>query len=813
MRRFLLCIVLACGAPALALAEPLPVEQTVRVGRPARSLRVRVVRAERGATLTVDHGGAQASGELPIPTADDAEIELVEVADGHSIAIVRARGGEARAAALVAVSGGRPSVLWSGRTDLHGDPGERVRDVLSIEDRTGDGRPDVVVGMEREGASLCGEPSTLLFPRAFDPAQAALRPVMLRRVPRDGAEITVTATRDSPGPSGPPLLDALRFTGASSTSGRGEDATGAAPPRALSDRDPATFWAEGRGGPGGGEFVVGRFDARFDVRAVAITAAPTGDAQRALGRPRRFWLIGDAGPRVRVTMPEDAALHPGERYWIPLPEPQRWRCVALVLDEAYAPAGARDAAVHTGLAELELYTELDFGAGLDALVAILIEGREGGDEAARLLAGLGAPAVASLRDSWDRLDLLGRRRAVRVFAETARRGAGEAVAALGQAARDEAPEVRDAAAEALGTLGTEAGEELARLVLEPAPVGDAAVRPLARHAPALAVPALLRAISAEGGSERPALREALAQAVSRGGGDARRELEAWQRDDPSVAARASAALGLSQHPATRHGAAALVASAVGTASRFEDRWRLVSAARNLESEPEIDAWLAVMASEPEEWMLRAAAVEALARRDAERRVEAARRALSDDYPRVRTEAVRVLDAADQGDDVLAALAREDSWPLVRAAAVEALWDRPSGRAVVRAAVRDRSQRVRRSAVLALARARDREAWPLVRARLADANEWPQVTVAALRYVHDLCLREASDVLVAVIRRGLEPEPFQPDVDVAAVAVDLALLLGGPAAEEARSLSDRPDVPASMRAALERRLRSPGRCGR
>ncbi|MCZ7678551.1 MAG: HEAT repeat domain-containing protein [Sandaracinaceae bacterium] len=178
-------------------------------------------------------------------------------------------------------------------------------------------------------------------------------------------------------------------------------------------------------------------------------------------------------------------------------------------------------------------------------------------------------------------------------------------------------------------------------------------------------------------------------------------------------------------------------------------------------------------------MLRAAAVEALARRDAERRVEAARRALSDDYPRVRTEAVRVLDAADQGDDVLAALAREDSWPMVRAAAVEALWDRPSGRAVVRAAVRDRSQRVRRSAVLALARARDREAWPLVRARLADANEWPQVTVAALRYVHDLCLREASDALVAVIRRGLEPEPFQPDVDVAAVAVDLALLLGGP----------------------------------
>src|SRR5690606_32563264 len=156
------------------------------------------------------------------------------------------------------------------------------------------------------------------------PAQSVMRPVMLRRVPQDGAEITVTATRESPGPSGPPLLRALRFTGASSTSGRGEDASGAAAPRALSDGDPATFWAEGRGGPGAGEFVVGQFDARFDVRAVAVTAA-TGPAQRTLGRPRRFWLVGDAGPRVRVTMPEDAALRAGERYWIVLPEPLRWR--------------------------------------------------------------------------------------------------------------------------------------------------------------------------------------------------------------------------------------------------------------------------------------------------------------------------------------------------------------------------------------------------------------------------------------------------------------------------------------------------------
>src|SRR5690606_22263328 len=98
---------------------------------------------------------------------------------------------------------------------------------------------------------------------------------------------------------------------------------------ALSDGDPATFWAEGRGGPGAGEFVVAHFGAGFPIRAFAIRTA-TG-AGEALGRPRRFWLVGDEGPPVQVTMPEDPGSHPGERYWITLPEPQRWRCVALVL--------------------------------------------------------------------------------------------------------------------------------------------------------------------------------------------------------------------------------------------------------------------------------------------------------------------------------------------------------------------------------------------------------------------------------------------------------------------------------------------------
>jgi hypothetical protein len=149
--------------------------------------------------------------------------------------------------------------------------------------------------------------------------------------------------------------------------------------------------------------------------------------------------------------------------------------------------------------------------------------------------------------------------------------------------------------------------------------------------------------------------------------------------------------------------------------------------------------------------------------------------------------------------------------MVREAAVDALWDREVGEPVVRAAIRDRSPRVRRAALRGATRGGDAEAWPLVRARLLDGDEWPQVTIAALQYIRDLCVADASEPVLEVIRRGLRPDAWAPDVDVAAVAVDLALVLGGDVAEQATRLASAGDTPASVRAAMERRQRSPGTC--
>ncbi|MEC7521898.1 MAG: HEAT repeat domain-containing protein [Myxococcota bacterium] len=797
-------------APGAARAQA-PLPRSVDVGAPPRSVALELADSGEGPTLRA----GRAEARLPLPAVEGATVaatvESVEVAPGHRVAIVRAELGDARAAAVVAMDGRRPGIVWTGRTDLHGDPGERTADVLTLEDRTSDGRPDVVVGLRREGATLCGEDDTLLMPRAYDPGSGRMRPVVLARVRGDTSDaITVTATRESPGPSGPPLLRSLSPTGASSHAGHG-DATQLAPPRALTDGRMDTFWAEGRGGPGTGELATLRWTARFPIHAFAIVASATGEAGPQLGRPRRFWLVGESG-RVRVQMPEDAGLHPGERYWIVPPSPLDWRCVSLVLDEAYAPAGVRDAAVHTGVAELEAYTELDFGRGLEGLVAILVEGGSGGDEATRLLSGLGEEALALVAAAWPRLDEQGRRRAVRVFATGARRDIEAGIDALATAGRDEAEPVRMSALEALGTLGPRAAEYLGELIREPAPVGDDAVRPLLRHPPAQVVPALLAAIEAPGGSDRPTLREGLARSLARGDGEARGAFESWADAEPPIAALASALLGLADYGPSRSLARDRVAAATARAEEFADVWRLVRAARDLPSAPEVDAWLASIARDADEWMLRAAAVQALERREAPDRLAVAQAALGDDYPRVRVQAVRILDQLDEGDDRLIELAGADSWPMVREAAVEALWSRPAGRDAVRRAARDRSPRVRTTAIRGLTRAGDEEAWPLVRARLADGDEWPQVTVAALRYVRTLCVEGAEESVLAVLRRGLEPDAWAPDVDVAAVAVDLALVLGGELAETATRLASRPDAPAQVRAALERRQRSPARCG-
>ncbi|MEZ4250894.1 MAG: hypothetical protein R3B99_21940 [Polyangiales bacterium] len=87
---------------------------------------------------------------------------------GRSVGVVELREGAKHFAVLVDARGARVEVRWTGRLDLHGDLGERRRDVLRVEDLTGDGVDDLVVGTVEEARAVCGV-ETVLEPRAIDP--------------------------------------------------------------------------------------------------------------------------------------------------------------------------------------------------------------------------------------------------------------------------------------------------------------------------------------------------------------------------------------------------------------------------------------------------------------------------------------------------------------------------------------------------------------------------------------------------------------------------------------------------------------------
>lgn len=796
---------------SIAQAEPLPITRNVQIGRPARAQALRV--EVHDSTVRVRIGGAEAA--LALETATDATVEEVALAGGASVVVVRVRGDGHEAAALFAQAGGRPRVLWSGRTDLHGDPGERRAEVVDVADRTGDGVPDVIVGTVAEGARICGAARTLLFPRAVDPQSQTLRPVVLFQVPSTGPQEEIVATAATPGPQGAPLVAGLRFTGASSQDGAGEDPSAVSAPRTL-ERPEEGYWAEGRGGSGRGEFVSARLDdSGLAIRAFAITPSPADPAARNLGRAKLLWLVGDGGARVRVTLPEDAALHPGQRYWVVPREPLAWSCVSVVLDEAYLPAGTPDAATRTALAGIEVYTDLDFGGGVERLVRALVGDGADAGAAAALLARLGGASVAPTSAAWARMSAAGRKRAVRVFAASARAtdaSGDEARAALVTASGDEDAEVRSAAIDALARLGAPGVEALARVLGAGGAAGDGAALALAAAGTAAVAP-VLTAMSSEGGTERPVLRDALAAAVRVGAEPARDAVEAWlAAASRAVGVRAAVTLALAVVPDAAPLATRIASAAMPDATEFVARFRLARAAARLPGDDAIDAWLAGVAAGAEEWMLRAEALDALAARHSPLLAATARTALEDPYPRVRVAAMRALGAGTEDLERLATLARRDPWPLVRSEATLRLAPHARARLVIRGALGDPNEGVRATAIAAIARAGDRGAWSLVAARLADDEEWPIVIAAGLEFARALCSQDAHDGVMAVLDRGLRGDAWAPDAELALVALETAVMIGGQLAADARRVAERAAAPEALRSAAQRlRERAPSTC--
>lgn len=731
----------------------------------------RVVATHQGEELVLQLNGREVHR---FPIDSDPTVSVREVRVGRrTLGIVEIGSEPRRYAAIV---DGR-TLRWTGRLDPHGDPGERLRDVLQIADRTGDGVDDVIVGRVIEGRSICGDDETLLDPRAIHPQNGRLTSVTLRRLP-EGEDAAVDGGAEAL-VDRPPLI---RLQARGSSSAAGHDVAIAPPPGALVDGDPSSAWIEASPGDGSWEFVTFRWPAHeVPIHAFAI-ATPQVEGASA---PRGAYLVFDSG-RVLVTLPEG----PGP-WWVRLPAPVRTRCVSVVLQ------GARTG-THAALGEVAAYADVDFGEGLQRWIGRLAGGGTQASEAAELLAAIGEPVLPMLEERWPQMPSSEKRIVVGIFARHATHEAG--ARGLLRAALDSDSEVRAAAVDR--AIAAEAVDVLAQMVAIGGESGDRAALAFARRAPARSE-VLLEALGREGGAERPLLRDALRTAMQRGGD--RDALATWaQTAGPASLAAAGLALaggGDELDPLAQ----ALLVRAVGPASAFEDRWRVIAASRSLSGEQQeattIDDFLRAQAR-ADEWMTRAAAIDALAARRVADARAIAEAALDDEYPRVRVAALRAFRALGSGPlRKIGLAARRDPWPMVRAAGVRALGSAEPVRPIIRAAVGDPAASVR-SAAVGLLDPNDAEDWALIETVLRDDDEWPEVIRVGLEAATARCRPDAVEVLTVVAERGLRPNPWAPDVEVGAEAVTIAARIGG---EAARALIERAAssvAPAPYRNAAE-----------
>jgi hypothetical protein len=418
----------------------------------------------------------------------------------------------------------------------------------------------------------------------------------------------------------------------------------------------------------------------------------------------------------------------------------------------------------------------------------------------------GEPAAEAIRGAWPSLSLLARTRAIAALAELAS-DHDAAVDALVEAARSEDEHLRRLAFSALRRAGARGRKGLVGLLADRS-VGDDAALVLASSDPDFAIEPLLATIAGNGGADRPALREALAVAVERAD-DSLPDLGAWLATKPPPEALASAALALGSLDAHRATAASFIEHALRDAQGFPTLWRLLEGAGSAGPSELVDRWVRSQLHDPEEWMLRQAAVDAIASRGQR---EEARGALGDPYPRVRAQAAAVL-SGDPGSLLeRATLARRDSWPMVRAAAVASLRDEQDAVPVIVAAVDDPMSLVRATAIEVLTTASHDHGWDRIHRRLRNRNEWPQVTAHAIDYVAVHCRADAVDALLALVARAASANASTEDLNLAARAIEALRILGSPESEAAlEGMRRAVDVPPTLKMALEQPLTEDARC--
>lgn len=780
-----LCTLTKLSWAAPAFAPPGKGQSGLAVGNDASGvLRAAACAAE---PCRVDGGVA-----LDVPGAlraniGRARLSVVGIGSGRRAIVVSVPGaafGQSYEAVVAMPIGGRePRLVFQGLTGLvEGSDGVRQGKSVTISEPDDDGARRIVVGDEREDLNLCGR-RAVLTPSLLDPNDLSLKPARVQRLSAAEREQAPKLAATKLDAAAPPASASLRALGASSAVGT---------PWALTDGKLDTAWAENRGGNGRGEFVVLSAPQELPLAGFDLTPA-AGRGPRDV--PKELWLV-TRGEVFQVTLPQDAAASPGQRYRAMLPKPVSTDCVALVIESGFEDVPDSK----LGLAELSAVTEFA-GQSPESLVAALAGGAERARAAGAALRALGAPGYAAIARGFDALDAGGRTVALDVIdsapcdvsAPLYVRALGGGVESHVLHARDRIPRCAAAATEPL--LAATSAAQGAALALYGAE--------LVVVAPGRAVEVLTPRLGKLALRDRRRVRVLLGRAAAAPSADApvRRLLQ-----DATLAPTATIDLLRAIGPRIGHfGKDAQVALArLAADPSFRTRYLLLEPAAALaESDAGAASLLAKSLADAREPRLRTRALEVAPRSSSYAPAFSA--ALADENVRVREAAAYALGEGrfTQSGGALSKLLEDDAWPIARRAAATSLGRMPddaASRAALIAAIADEAPWVRAAAIESLGLRRSPGAADPVREKLDEREERVEVRRAAALALGALCDQSSVDLLDKLARRIADPMSSPEDRAIGEASL-YALIQLHPRDLEARlaPLSKGPSASAVRRA--------------
>lgn len=208
---------------------------------------------------------------------------------------------------------------------------------------------------------------------------------------------------------------------------------------------------------------------------------------------------------------------------------------------------------------------------------------------------------------------------------------------------------------------------------------------------------------------------------------------------------------------------------------FELRYKVLSVLLDkslLSEDVTVNAWLLLQLKDTDAWMIREMSHRVMVERN-EATVLTLQEGLNDPYPRVRAKVAELSAKLPALRGKLIALATRDSFPLVRVAVLKALNDAEG--VWLNRIEHDPNARVRRTAIERLVEHGNlaQEDWRVLRERIEDRSEWPDVLMAALKAMDKQCLELEVSTIRFLVERGLKRDAMPQDEWVAFKLIELS----------------------------------------